>query len=229
MKKRFYEPRFSLSSRCIFWFTLFAVIIFDIIVGRFKVRGRENLLKVRRGGAFLVSNHTMYLDPAFIAHAIAPRRTCFTAMEETFRRKCIGPYIRSLGAFPVSQTMPANLLIDAVKGAFGRNWFVHFFPEGELDILDPSVREFKRGVFFLAVLLDKPVIPVAVITKPRRAFSDVLNIYLSRIEIVIGKPLFPRAFGKPGGSRKDRVTMMQHHARHLIEHEINRRRREMFN
>jgi 1-acyl-sn-glycerol-3-phosphate acyltransferase len=219
----FYSPLFTLASQIVFWFTLFAVIIFDIIIGRLKVMGRENLRAALKKGAFLISNHTLYLDPALIAHAIAPYRTCFTAMEDTFSIKAIGPYIRCLGAFPVSETMPIRMLIDAVNKAHKKNWFVHFFPEGELIHLDHTLREFKQGVFYLAVLMDKPVVPVTIITKPRSCFSDALNRYFCKVEIIINKPLYPSDFKDKGLRRKEQAGMLSQCARNVIRQELKKR------
>jgi 1-acyl-sn-glycerol-3-phosphate acyltransferase len=222
VSENFYVPLFTLASQIVFWLTLLAVILFDIIVSHVKVRGRENLRSAQKKGAFLISNHTLYLDSALIAHAIAPYRTCFTALEETFYRKFIGLYIRCLGAFPVSETMSMHMLIDVVKRAHRKNWFVHFFPEGELIHLDQSLREFKQGVFYLAFILDRPVIPITIITKPRLCFPEILNRYFCKIEIIIGKPLYPADFKNKGLKRKEQVRLLSECARNVIQQELKK-------
>ena len=123
----------SLPFRClsfvVFHLTLLLVVIFDTIVYTVSIEGRKNL---RVDKAFLVSNHTLYLDPALIAHVVFPRRTYYSALEETFKRPFIGTYIRLLGAFPLPEKNPLPRVMRSLRKALTTRGLVHFFPEGEL-------------------------------------------------------------------------------------------------
>jgi len=46
--------------------------------------------------------------------------------------------------------------------------FVHVFAEHDLAHFNQRVNEFKDGAFFLALLLDVPVIPIAIVVKRRK-------------------------------------------------------------
>ena len=214
--KVFYNPIFHLYAKIIFWLTLILVFIYDTIIFRIKITGRKNLEKTEKNGAFLISNHTLYLDPGIIAHCIAPRRTYFTALKETFRIPIIGTYIRYLGAFPVSEDMPVSILLHSIKKIFKENMYVHFFPEGELNHIGECVNKFKNGVFHLAVLLNKPVIPITIIKSPRKVFSKTLNRHFCRVIVKIGKPIYPAMFKADSLPKIKQVKSFAKYARKVI-------------
>ena len=210
---------FHTLARIVFWLTLVFVIIFDIFVSRIKIYGKDNLLLPEKG-SFLISNHTLYLDPAIIAHVIAPYRTCFTAMEETFRIIFIGTYIRFLGAFPVSKIMPMHILLSNTGHMLEKRRFIHFFPEGELVHLNTTVNKFKHGVFFLAFRFNKPVIPIIVITKPRPSLGKTLNQYFCKVTVKICKPVYPSQFREKDVTMKTRIKLMADHCRQIMIEEM---------
>ena len=121
------SPFFRLLAPVVFWLTLGLVVIADKMLFRLRVVGRENLRLLPRGrGCFLVSNHTLYLDPALVAHAVAPRRTAFTVYQETFDMPFVGNYIRLLGAFPLREHDPLRKIIPVVRETLRKGWFVPF-------------------------------------------------------------------------------------------------------
>ncbi|MBN2531407.1 MAG: 1-acyl-sn-glycerol-3-phosphate acyltransferase [Spirochaetales bacterium] len=214
-KKRFYSPLLHIPAKIVFWLTLFFVILYDIFIARIRISGRRNL-HVHTAGAFLISNHTHYLDPGIIAHAIAPRRTYFTAMEKTFLIPVVGTYIRYLGAFPVSEDMPYNNFVTNIEKIFKKGCFVHFFPEGELTHLNTGIGEFKHGVFFLAFRFNRPVIPVRIITKPYPCFSRTLNRFLCKVKVIIGKPVYPSQFKIKNRSLTEWIRLMSEYCRNMM-------------
>lgn len=217
-KKRFYSLLFHIPAKIVFWLTLCIAILYDIFISRIRIRGRMNL-RIKTKGAFLISNHTLYLDPAIIAHAIAPQRTYFTAMEKTFLIPFIGTYIRYLGAFPVSGTMPFHIFTENVEKVLKKGNFIHFFPEGELTHLNPELEEFKDGVFFLAFRFNRPVIPIKIITKPRPCLSRTLNQYFCKVRVTICKPVYPSQFNNKTRKLKERIRVMSDYCRNAMMRE----------
>jgi 1,2-diacylglycerol 3-alpha-glucosyltransferase len=223
MKKnnlKFYAPRNGILATIIYLLTYSAVLLFDRLVTRTHIRGREHLDEVK-GGGFVISNHVLYLDPALICVALYPRRLFFSAMEETFRIPVIRSYIRFLGAFPVSSHMPGSVLIRNVGDMLKEGRLVHFFPEGNLLHLSRKLQDFKAGVFALAVHFGKPIIPLTIVTKPRKVLGERLNKYLCRVEITIGKPIYPREFSLYGTRKKETVELMCTQAQDIIQHELD--------
>jgi 1-acyl-sn-glycerol-3-phosphate acyltransferase len=160
-----------------------------------RIRGRERLRGVP--AAVLVSNHTLLLDPGIIAHAIRPRRTYFTMLEETALIPGLGTFVRLLGGIPIPEGPQAMRLLEAAaREAVEGLGFIHFFPEGECYRDSQTLRPFHPGAFLLACRLGLPVIPVTTVLHERRIRGAVrvggwtLRVP-PRVTIVIGAPLLP--------------------------------------
>ncbi|MEJ2664861.1 MAG: glycosyltransferase, partial [Spirochaetia bacterium] len=200
---RYLYPLYTLSAAFIYWLTLLLVVLFDTLVYRMRIRGRRNLKGLDSGG-FFISNHSLYLDPGIIAHAIAPRRTYFTAMEETFDLPLVGYYIRLLGAFPVSENLPFSSLIRVCGEILKQKKYIHFFPEGDLTYGSHRLADFKQGVFYMALLYNKPIIPIVIDSRQKRFFGIKLPPPFIRVRVTICKPIFVSAF-KGRNKRKTQV------------------------
>ncbi len=161
-----FTPRF-LPSRILYWFCLTVIRIYDVLFFGIHIEGRENLKGISRG--ILVSNHTLIVDPGIIAHAIRPRRTYFTMLEETATIPFLGTFVRLLGGVPIPEG-PAGLrlLCSAAREALRRPGFIHFFPEGEIYTWSQEVKPFHPGAFLIAHHLGLPVIPVTTVLHERR-------------------------------------------------------------
>lgn len=207
---------FRLASFFVYTLVLTLVILFDKIAYGLRVRGRGNLLSIK-GGFFLISNHSLYLDPAVVAHAVFPRRTYFTALEETFSFPFVGGLIRLLGAFPLPRESCMRRIMPVVEWALDRGKCVHFFPEGELYHYNRDPAEFNEGVFYLAERFNVPVVPVTLAVRPRRIFSKELPQPFVRVTVRIGEALYPGEFeGAGSGSRKDLIQAMTREARNRV-------------
>jgi chlorobactene glucosyltransferase len=95
------------------------VVVYNKLVFGLKVYGREHLREIH-GGFFLISNHSLYLDPAVIAHSVFPRRVYFSAMAATFERPILGEFIRLLGAFPLPRESCLRRIMPAIEWALRR-------------------------------------------------------------------------------------------------------------
>jgi 1-acyl-sn-glycerol-3-phosphate acyltransferase len=208
---------FRVASFFVYYATLALVIVFDHMVFRVRIVGRRNL-KSDRG--ILVSNHTLYLDPGLISHAIAPRRTYYSAMEKTFRVKVLGTYIRLLGAFPLPDENPIQRVRTPLRRALRERGLVHFFPEGELHHLNQGIRRFSDGAFFFAALLNVPVIPIVIVLRPRR-WAEAFGIpFPPRVTLRIAPPFHPSQFGITGARDREGIATMRDAVRERMVREI---------
>jgi len=202
---------FKIASFFVYYLTLLAVIVFDHLVFNIRMKGRAILGRV--GRAILVSNHTLYLDPALIAHLIAPRRTYFSAMESTFHRKLIGPYIRLLGAFPLPHHNPLQRTLKALRRALDERGMVHFFPEGELHHQSQEIHPFNDGAFYAAFLFDIPVVPIVTTLKKRRVRGLT---FFPRVTMHVGQPIHPASFRTDKSRTKEGVAAMRESVREAM-------------
>ena len=199
---------------------VFAVVVaFNKVVFGFRVNGRAHL-RAMKGGFLLISNHTLYLDPAIVAHAIFPRRTYFSALAETFDRPFIGWFIRLLGAFPLPTRSCMRRIMPAVEWALRRGWCVHFFPEGELTHYNQDPLEFSEGVFWLAERYGVPVVPVTLVLSDRILMGIRLPRPFIQVTVEIGEALTASEFTL-GISRRQAIRQMAIAAREQVSQSIH--------
>jgi 1-acyl-sn-glycerol-3-phosphate acyltransferase len=213
-----FTPLHQLMAAYVFYATLLLVILFDTFIFRLRVIGRGNLAKIPRRGAFLISNHSLYFDPGVVAHAIAPRRTLFSALESTVQATpFLGNFIRLLGAFPIPERMGLVRLVRPVRDALARGWLVHFFPERDLKYQNPVLQPFHPGVFFLAQLFGVPVVPITLVSRhPQLAGRRIARAYV-RVTAVIGQPIHPSQFFAPGVTKREALARMASHVRQRMQ------------
>jgi 1,2-diacylglycerol 3-alpha-glucosyltransferase len=215
----YFSPAFKLASFFVYHLTLFFVVIFDRLVFSMRISGRRNL-RIRK--AILVSNHTLYLDPGILSHAMAPRRAYYSAMEETFHIRGLAMFIRLLGAFPLTDKDPLLHIMKQLKRAIDERGFIHVFAEHDLAHFNQNVNEFKDGAFFLAFMLDVPVIPMTIVVKRRKWRGKPLLWLPPRVAVVIGEPLYPGSFGDEGMSKRERIALLKQKTREVIQGAIDR-------
>jgi 1-acyl-sn-glycerol-3-phosphate acyltransferase len=211
---------FRIPSAFIYYITLFLVIIFNSVVYRVRITGRKNLRECSKRRCFLISNHSLYLDPALVAHAIAPSRIYFSALAETFDEVFIGPYIRFLGAFPIPVESGLLKILQPVHEGLLKGYYVHFFPEGNLKLYNTELQPFQSGVFYLSHLFSTPIVPVTIVRKIRIVFGIKLSERFSRIKLVIGEPIYPEPYFQQNISNKEAAVKMAEYARQSMQKTI---------
>jgi 1-acyl-sn-glycerol-3-phosphate acyltransferase len=116
-----------IAVRIFYWTATYVLRFVLMVVGRWKVNGREHL--PREGGVILVSNHLSNADPPILGAAVARRRVRFMAKQELFKYP-FGIVPRLYGAFPVKR-FEADLgaLMNAER-LLKRGEILGMFPEG---------------------------------------------------------------------------------------------------
>ena len=186
-----FSHAFSLPRFLVTKFAVSICIGYATILFRQKTEGRYNLNKFRNSGCLIASNHSLYLDPMIISRATAGRRIFYSAMRNTFQVPFLGTFIRLLGAFPISGRIGLKRIVAPVRKLLARGHHVLFFPEGFLEHPGWELQEFKSGLFFLACRLNVPVVPLVIISKPREKAGFWESQFVSKVKVVIGKPIYP--------------------------------------
>jgi 1-acyl-sn-glycerol-3-phosphate acyltransferase len=128
-----------------------------------RYHGLNNIPDRSSCGFVIAANHQTYLDPAWICPPIINRRFRFMAYDEAFKWRVIGPFIKYLGAFPVSGHLGDAL--DAVREALDslqEGSVLIIFPEGEREFPDGKILPFKPGAIRIALEAGVPILPVTV-------------------------------------------------------------------
>ncbi len=196
---------------------------------RVHVEGRGNLRGLPR--AVLVSNHTLLLDPGIIAHAIRPRRTYFTMLEETALVPYLGTFVRLLGGVPIPEGPGALLCLEsAARTALAETGLIHFFPEGECYRGCQDIRPFHPGAFILACRLGLPVVPVTTVLRETRILgrsrfsAGRLTVrFPPRITMVIGQPVEPPPAGTSDHDLRRAALLMSRQVRAAMQAAIDTR------
>ena len=173
-----------------------------VIIGA-RVEGGNRI--PRTGSAITVCNHVHPLDSALIAVSSFPRKLVFTSAPINLQNRLYGGLVRLLGGVAVPTTVVAlPRFFSEMELFLAKGRTVHFFPEGELEPYETSLRDFKQGAFHLAAQARIPVVPLSIRFRPptglRRLFQRKPTMVL-----VIGEPIVPTTTDP----RIDRRTRME--------------------
>ncbi len=145
-----------------------------------KVRGEENVPKT--GGFIFASNHISWNDPPVVGVSIK-RPMHIMAKEELFDMPIVGPFIKAVNAFPVRRGQFDRRALEFARMILEKGEGLFMFPEGTRS-KDGNFGKARPGVGMLSCLTQVPVVPV-------RVRNTDKMLYFKRIEINIGKPVFP--------------------------------------
>ena len=159
-----------------------------------KWEGVENFPE--KGGLIVASNHTSNIDPLTMAHFVynnagAPK---ILAKASLWKIPLVGTLLRKTGQIPVERgTANAAASLKAAKIQLDAGNVVAVFPEGTLT-KDPDLWPMvaKTGVARMALISQKPVIPVAQWkvheVLPQKAKFPTL-IPRKKVQILAGPPV----------------------------------------
>jgi len=208
-----------------FHFILLLVVLFNRLIFRLRIEGRERLRGV--ASALLVSNHTLVLDPGIIAHVLRPQRTYFTMLEDTACIPLLGTFVRLLGAIPIPTRAAAMRSLErTIRRNLEDLHFVHVFPEGECYLWNQEVRDFQLGAFYLACRLGLPVVPVTTVLHERRWLGRTTFHFAGRtfrvppqVTAIIGEAMYPKTTA--GGALKHEAAEMSRKTRWIMQRTID--------
>jgi 1-acyl-sn-glycerol-3-phosphate acyltransferase len=128
------------------------------LVFRPVVRGREHLRL--KGGVVICPTHLSGFDALAMAFAMAPRVGRNMGKNELFRRPVLGPFVRSLGAFPAGDGYGIAGGVAAAAELARRGSAVVIYPEGARR--RGRERRPRTGAARTALAAGVPLIPAAI-------------------------------------------------------------------
>lgn len=172
------------------------------VVWGYEVFGRENLRDIPDGqGCILASNHTSYMDAAFVGSALPSDwlgRSSFLSKIELFRNEIMYPIMRMAGGIPVDRGGKTDVTVSIANQFLRVGGFVVIFPEGTIPDDKVELR-FRRGVGRMAFDANVPVIPIHIVGgfDLLQEGSPMPRLFVTEdgrrcnVKIVIGKPIYP--------------------------------------
>lgn len=168
------------------------VVIYNFLVFGLRIEGRANLKSAPQKGCILISNHSLYLDPAVIINTLFPRRAYYFALKSHFHHPLGGFMMRLMGGIPIPDIREMRRAERTTGEALGRGYCVHFFPEGVMEHMSQDVAPFQSGAFFMALRLNAPIVPLTLVHRPGRLFGKSISKYFIRVRCVVGEAVQPR-------------------------------------
>jgi 1-acyl-sn-glycerol-3-phosphate acyltransferase len=187
-----FSPFYRFCQSLFFWVYAPLVIIYNAIVFGLEIEGRENLKHASQTGCILLSNHSLYLDPAVIINTLFPRRAYYFALKSHFHHPLGGFLIRLMGGIPIPDVHEMRRAERTAGDVLDRGHCVHFFPEGVMAHMSQEVAPFQSGAFFMALRLGAPMVPMTLIHRPRRLFGKPISKHFIRVKCVVGEAVQPQ-------------------------------------
>jgi len=202
---------FSPFYRLMIWLFLLLyilpLVLFNYVVFGLRVRGKQHLDRRSGRGVILVSNHSLYLDPAILIHTLLPRRAYYTALKSHFNNPMGGALLRLMGGIPIPGKWGMRKAERTVRQALDLGYDVHFFPEGHLTHLNQQPTAFQVGAFYLAVRLQASIVPITITYRPRQWFGKSLSRRFIRVQSVIGEAIeVQKAPGESDRTAAERIS-----------------------
>lgn len=174
-----------------FWKNLVGLI--GRLAFRMHVEGRG--YEPRSGRVIVAGNHASAIDPPLVG-SVLRRRAAYMAKEELFSVPILGPWLRSVGVFPVKRGQPDRRAIRRSLQVLERGGVLVMFPEGTRSE-DGRLRDPEPGAAMIALRTGAPVLPVAVVGSHRILPKSARWPRFAQVVVRIGPPLqVPRIEGR---------------------------------
>lgn len=142
------------------------VVLFAIPVYLFlptKIVGKKNIPK--KGGVILCGNHQSNHDVILVMMHF---RKCKNLAKIELKNKFIvGPVLKALGTIFVNRQKPGIEVFKKVNKHLQKGGALNLYPEGTRNITSDESFSAKSGAVMFAMKNDVPIVPYAIIRKPR--------------------------------------------------------------
>lgn len=177
---------------------------------RYKVDGRENLRGFKdKTGVLLVSNHTSYLDVAFVYVACRTQQWArLVARDSLFgvAGGLAGQVFSRVGAFPIKRDTADRAAIKRATRMLKNNEVVGIFPEGTRRGKSDRTPEIHSGAAFIAKMGHAPILPMTV-RNAEKIKQKGKMLRFPQVSIEFGEPILLSDFDfLPKADRLDGCT-----------------------
>ena len=180
------------------------------LVFRTKIYYEDKSVQSRKikGPVIIASNHTSVWDYAIMLFVFPFRTLRYQMAEVLFKKKVLGLFLKMMGGIYVNRDTHDFNFIYKSNDLLNKGWVVGTFPESRLPKKDEErPLEFKPSTAYLALLSDKPIIPV---------YTNGVYFKKSRARVMIGKPLLARNIVDESLSEKENIEKVNKVLRETI-------------
>lgn len=197
---------------------LLRIIVFPVMRIRLglKVEGRENLKRhkeVIEKGVISCCNHVHMWDYIALMYAIRPVKSYILAWQANVSGEN-GPAIRMVGGIPIPENSVSATVayIKAVKELIHSGGWLHIYAEGCMWEYYRPIRPFKRGVAYLALKCECPVMPFAFTYREPGWIRKHIFRQIACFTLHIGEPVFADPALGNGKAAEEDLTKRCHAA-----------------
>ena len=160
-----------------------------------RIRGKRNIRKYKRlagkKGMITICNHTTEWDVLFVMTSRFFHFAEFPMWQEGAEGKS-GDFYRHAGGIvlPTYSYKGMNYAYEAMREVVKEGKWLHVFPEAACWAFYPVIRQFRNGVFKLAVEEEMPILPMVVKYRPNNFIYKIFKKH-PNATLIIGEPLMP--------------------------------------
>ncbi len=190
-KERNFNRRYAKEYhifRTIFYMCFLYTVVYGFyaIFYNYKIEGRENLPKNRKGKYIYAGNHVSIFDPPMMVMA-THRPIAFMAKKELFKEgEKLNWLVKRLGAFAVDREKPEIATFKTVKDIVGTSWDLGIFPQGGTRPYG-KLEGIKKGFAEIAKYAKADIIPIAIANWD--GYPKLKPFTRRNVTIKIGKPI----------------------------------------
>ncbi len=129
------------------------------LLSRWTVDGREHV--PASGPYIVVANHFGFLDPPMVATSL-PRPVTFIAKAELWEKPFSRFFSESIGMIPLRRGEADRRALTESLAVLKDGGPIAIFPEGTRGTGQVGLKQGQRGVAFIALLANVPILPVAI-------------------------------------------------------------------
>ncbi len=142
------------------------------------------------GACFTTSNHVGYVDAVLTRRALGVKKQNIIAAPFNCKNDVGGAILRSATMLPLPATLGgSHAFMNALEYYKNKGSAMHFYAESCMWTRYRKPRPYKAGVYYYAVRLNVPVVPMFYGFKNTRGLRKLLG--LAKAKIIVGDPIYP--------------------------------------
>jgi 1-acyl-sn-glycerol-3-phosphate acyltransferase len=183
-----------------YFVTKIFVHIITRLLGGVEIVGKENIPET--GPVILAPNHRAHVDPPYLT-LCTKRQQFYMAKEELFKAPVFGPYIRSMGAFPVKRGSADRAALRFAADHLKAGHILTIFPEGRRASDGRTLGDAESGFALLAKQTGAPIVPIAVEGTEKVLPYSAKRLHRAKVYLTVGKPFTAEEVMAEAGTGKE--------------------------
>jgi 1-acyl-sn-glycerol-3-phosphate acyltransferase len=167
------------------------------IITRYHVHGRQRLRDFRgKSGVVVVSNHTSFLDVAFLWCAVRPSQWLrLMARDSLFENHRVGGQVMArVGAFPVKRDTADLASVKRAARMLKNGEVIGIFPEGTRRGKGAKIPALHGGAALIARMGKAPIMPSCIRNADKVKIKGEPYFHFPTVYVEFGEPLYVESF-----------------------------------